>query len=245
MASMLVCFSLGASSKEQIRQISFWLDFLNSSLPLPSLSCTSVPKWNIILVGVRADEQQDFSLTQNPHIITSWKKRWPQLPIALSIFTVSSLKSIQSVQSLLTFVTKQCDQIFNKHATQIPTSYNDAFLAQLQDLSKKSPLLHWSDLYTKLGSESKMGEAAFKCMLKYIQSIGRIIWLPTGWVFTDSTLAPKIAAKFVSPREVRLALLKQETEKVQILDSTEVGCLLDIDTSNNERYYVWCFFVIL
>jgi hypothetical protein len=97
-------------------------------------------------------------------------------------------------------------------------------------------LLHWEDLHTKLGKEFNMDEASFKCMLKYIQSIGRIVWLPTGWVFTDPTLAPKIAAKFVSPREVRLALLKQDTDKVQILDSTEVGCLLDIDTSDNDKY---------
>jgi hypothetical protein len=52
-------------------------------------------------------------------------------------------------------------------------------------------------------------------------------------VFTDPTLAPAIAAKFVSPINVRLALLKKETEKVEILDSTDVGCLLDID---NKRY---------
>jgi hypothetical protein len=159
----------------------------------------------------------------------------------LHLFTVSSLKSIQSVQCLLTFVTEQCDQIFNKHTTQIPTSYH-SFLLQLQHHSKESPLMHWGDLHTTLGKEFKMDKVAFKCMLKYIQSIGRIVWLPTGWVFTDPTLAPKIAAKFVSPREVRLALLKQDTDKVQILDSTEVGCLLDIDTSDNDRYCVVDFY---
>jgi hypothetical protein len=239
MASMLVCFNLSTSAGEQIRQISFWLDFLNSSLSPPPLCSTSVPKWNIILVGVRADEQQDFSLTQNPHIITSWKKKWSRLPIAPILFTVSSLKSIQSIQSLLAFVTEACGQILDKHTTQIPTSYH-SFMLHLQHLSKESPLLHWSDLHTKLqknfGAEFKMDEAAFKCMLQYIQSIGRIVWLPTGWVFTDATLAPRIAAKFVSPRDVRLALLKQDTEKVQILDGTEVGCLLDIDTSDNKKY---------
>jgi hypothetical protein len=156
---------------------------------------------------------------------------------------VSSLKSIKSVQSLLAFITKECDQILSKHATQIPTSYH-SFLLQLQHLSKESPLLYWSDLHTKLGKEFKMDEAAFKCILKYIQSIGRIVWLPTGWVFTDPTLAPKIAAKFVSPRDVRLALLKQDTEKVQILDETEVGCLLDIDTSDNDKYAMSNFAIL-
>src|SRR5271163_3272115 len=67
----------------------------------------------------------------------------------------------------------------------------------------------------------------------------KIVWLPNGMIFTDPTIAPKIAAKFVSPKRVRLSLLKQETKKVQILDKTEVGCLLDIDTSDNERWFIF------
>jgi len=88
-----------------------------------------------------------------------------------------------------------------------------------------------------------VNETSFKIMLQYTQAIGKIVWLPNGMIFTDPTIAPKIAAKFVSPKQVRLSLLKQETEKVQILDETEVGCLLDIDTSDNERWFI--FFEIL
>src|SRR5271170_3558586 len=98
---MLICFNLGIPLEKQMLQIKFWLDYLNSSLTLSPLS--SVPKWNVILVGVRADEQQDLSLTQDSLLICTWKKKWPKIPIASKVFAVSSLKSPESVQSLLQF----------------------------------------------------------------------------------------------------------------------------------------------
>ena len=77
MAALLVCFSLEAEDDEQIRQISFWLDFLNSSLSPPPLVTGKIPKWIIILVGVRADQQCDFSLTEDSaSIIEVWKTKW-------------------------------------------------------------------------------------------------------------------------------------------------------------------------
>jgi hypothetical protein len=234
MTMILVCFNLGAPAAEQVRQISFWLDYFNSSLALPPIVAGTVLKWNIILIGVRSDEQNDFSLTQNSNIIVSWKKKWNKLPIASKIFSVSSLKSIESVQSLLQFIGNSCNHIMDTHAVQIPSTYHQ-FLSKLHNLAKEHPLVHWSFLHKKLGN-TKQDESAFKAMLHYCQSLGRIVWLPTGYVFTDPTLAPQIAAKFVSPIEVRLALLKQQTEKVEILNSTDVGCLLDIDVTDNERY---------
>jgi hypothetical protein len=68
-----------------------------------------------------------------------------------------------------------------------------------------------------------------------MESIRRIVWLPAGFVFTDASVAPKIAAKFISPKDVRFSLLKKATDKVQILDQTEIGSLLDIDIHDNER----------
>jgi hypothetical protein len=236
MTSMLVCFNLELPVEDQIQQISFWLNFLNSSLPLPPLPATpgAIPKWNVILVGVRQDEQHDFSLTKNPNLISQWKKRWPRLPLAPILFTVSSLKSQESVQHLLQFVGDECGRIFDTHCTQIPLSYRN-FLSKLQSLSTQHPLIHWSDLFNILKPDIKMEEQAFKVMLKYAEAIGRIVWLPTGSVCTDPTSAPKIAAKFISPTDVRVALLKQETDRVHILDQTEIGCLLDIGVSDNEK----------
>lgn len=235
MTVIIVCFSLGVPVADQLEQIVYWLDFLNSSLSLPPLSST--PKWTIILVGVRADEQQDFSIFENPSRIENWKTRWSRLPIYPKVFSVSSLKSMESVQTLLQCVEAECGHIFDKHATQIPSSYQ-TFLLKLKDMAKATPLISWNELFDKFKSEMKMTEMSFKTMLQYIQSIGRIVWLPNGTIFTDSATAPKIAAKFISPKVVSLALLKKETMNVQILDESEVGCLLNIDTSNNARYYI-------
>jgi hypothetical protein len=235
MIVIIVCFSLAVPVDDQCKQIAYWLNFLNSSLSLPPLSST--PKWSIILAGVREDEQQDLSIIQNPITIQSWKTKWSQLPIYPKVFSVSSLKSTESVQILLQCVEAECGRIFNKNATQIPSSYQ-AFLLELKNTAKTTPLISWNELFAKFSSEMKMTEMSFKTMLQYLQAIGRIVWLPNGTVFTDPTIAPKIAAKFISPKDIRLALLKEETEVVQILDETQVGSLLHIDTSNNIRYYI-------
>ena len=234
MIVIILCFSLAGSFDYQSNQITFWLDFLNSSLSLPSLS--SNPKWTILLVGVRQDEQQDQSLTQNPKVILSWKKKWSKLPLYPKVFTVSSLKSPESVKMLLEFVEGECNRIFEHHATQIPSIYQK-FLLKLKEISIITPLISWKELFDKSGSKVNMSEQAFKTMLQYIQFIGRIVWLPNGTVFTDPTIVSKIAAKFISPKEVRLALLKKETEVVQILDESEIGSLLNINLQNN-RYFV-------
>lgn len=172
-------------------------------------------------------------------MISAWKKRWNRLPISANLFIVGSLTSIPSVQSLLSFVEGECDQIFNQYCVQIPSSYRKV-LTQLQSRSMSSYFIHWQDLLEEIMSQGELlgedeTEASFQTMLRYFDSIGRVVWLRTGWVFTDPTIAPKIVAKFVSPRDVRLMLLKRETESVQILDMTEIGCLLDIDASNNSR----------
>ena len=134
MTAMLICFNLGTPLEVQMLQITFWLNYLSSSLTLPPLSCA--PKWSVILVGVRADEQQDFSLTQHTHLVSTWKQKWPKIPIASKIFAVSSIKSPESVQTLLQFIEGECNHIFNKHTNQIPTSYQH-FISKLQDISKQ------------------------------------------------------------------------------------------------------------
>jgi hypothetical protein len=141
-------------------------------------------------------------------------------------FTVSSLKSAESVKKLLNFC---CRRV---HPNPIIIQKLPFHIARPLHTTPLDPL---ASPPHKLKDEMKMEESAFKTMLQYIQSIGHIVQLPMGFVFTDPTMAPKIAAKFISPKEVRLALLKEETEKVQILDETEIGCLLDIDVSENER----------
>jgi hypothetical protein len=201
MTSFLVCFNLGLPFPDQQQQIINWLSFLNSSLALPSSPTTvgATPKWSIIMVGLCSDQQQDFSITQDLQFISRLKKKWPRLPIAPTLFTVSSLHSVESVEALLKFQDQECGRILDTHATQIPTSYHK-FLSILPDTAKEHPLIHSQDLYKLLQPRLNMDEAAFNTMLRYLEAIGRIVWLPTtNTIFMDPTTAPKIAAKFISP----------------------------------------------
>lgn len=231
-----VCFNLGDPLNQQLQQISYWLDFLNSSLPLPhhqSNSSNLMPSAKIILIGLQSDKQKDFHITANPQqTLAAWQTRWNHLPIASTLFSVSSHTSISSVQTLLTFVTEECNQIFSIHSVRIPLLYHK-ILSQLPN-HRNSPI-HWQDLFKEFSPGTDITETSFQTMLRYFEGIGRIVWLPTGFVFTDPTVAPKIAAKFISPLEVRLSLLKQEDENVQILNEMEVGSLLNIRTENNEK----------
>lgn len=244
MTVFFVCFNLSDPLDQQTLQISYWLDFLNSSLPLPhhyaNPSSNLMPSSKIIIIGLQSDRQKEFDLTENPQqMIAAWKKRWSRLPISPMLFSVSSLTSTESVIALLQFVESECNQIFSQYCVQIPSLYRKV-LALFKSRPVSASLVHWKDLLKQTTQEDEakdMTEPAFRTMLRYFESIGRIVWLPTGWVFTDPTIAPKIIAKFISPREVRLMLLKQETDNVQILDMSEVGCLLDIDTSNNDRLH--------
>ena len=73
-------------------------------------------------------------------------------------------------------------------------------------------------------------------MIQYFHSIGQIVLIEkSGLVFTNPTLAPKIAAKFVSPEEVRFCLLKQEDENVQLLTEEDIGYLINISVGDNKR----------
>lgn len=238
MVAYLVCFDLGAKVQEQIDQVSYWLNFLESSLPLPPSS--SPPqrdgKWVIFLVGLRSDlcKRQDSSPFQQDHI-NSWTKNWPRLPIFNQIFMVSSMTGIKRVRNLFNIVGRECDRIFQSHSVLIPTSYKRV-LAHLQSLPNDRCFLSEDDIIQELKTSMvPIPPTSIPSALAYLHAIGRIVLFNNGMVCTNAAIAPKIAAKFVSPKEVRLRLLKKETDNVLILGEEEIGCLLEIDVSLNER----------
>lgn len=214
-------------------QISFWLDYLASNIPAQPQETFSRDKWDVAIVGVKEDLQDSTqtALTDSHH--AKWRKKWHTLPINPTLFSVSSLKSTKSVLQLLTFVEGNCRRILDQNSRYIPDSYR-TFLQHLQQRPPEQVLIHWEDLYATSAPKGLTKEL-FRAMLQYLKSVGRIFWLETGVVITNPTLAPQIAAKFVSPEEVRLGLLRKECDKVQILSVKEIGCLLDIDLSQNTR----------
>ncbi len=50
MVLYIVCFDVSEPVEQQTEQISYWLEFLNSALPLPTT--VSDTKWSIILAGI-------------------------------------------------------------------------------------------------------------------------------------------------------------------------------------------------
>lgn len=237
MSLYLVCFDLSKSLNDQNKQIAYWLDFLNSSLPLPPSGSQS--NWGIIIVGVRADQQNPSPDEQlQPHHIRAWSKQWPRLRILNKRpFAVSSTTSEESVRDLLSTIEEVCDAIFAAHATQIPSLFRTT-LASIKSHPIPSEISLTSEdvLYAEHGNG--VDKDIFSIMLQYFNSIGHILCLNGGAVCIESQVIPKLAAMFVSPEDVRRMLLQGDKQDVQILAEKDVGCLLDITNSDDERYYL-------
>src|SRR3984957_9951386 len=118
MVVYVVCFDLAAPLETQRQQVTYWLDFLNSSLP--TVLSTSIPKWKVMIVGTRKDRCEDSFLSSD--IIPSWKSKWTNLPIHDQLFLVSAF-SKEGVRGLLQSIEGTCNEIFFHHTTLIPALY--------------------------------------------------------------------------------------------------------------------------
>src|SRR3978361_1256748 len=116
MVVYFVCFDCSKPAQEQLKHISFWLDFLNSSLPLPPPPSPPGSKWSIVLVGLKSDLQQPSSPQLKKKHLASWKIKWPRLPLFNQLFSVSSLHSTESVHRLLSSFEQECNRIFSLHS---------------------------------------------------------------------------------------------------------------------------------
>jgi len=219
-----LCYDLSQSTEMQLDQVAYWLDYLNSALSLPPSSSKyhHNAKWVIMLVGLKKDLQNRLHKLQLPHLEV-WQNQFTRLPILPRLFSVSSTKSESSVQELLTELQEQCKRIFSKHTMLIPSSYRK-ILQDLQNLPANSAI-HKVELFESFAHGLTM--EGFSVALQYLHTIGRIVLLKSGLVYPDSTIASKIAAKFVSPKEVQSSLL--EPEGVEILSQAQVGFLLKVE----------------
>lgn len=165
-----------------------------------------------------------------------WRKKYPSLPIFPKLFSVSSTTSTKSVRTLLSAIETECERIFSLHTTHIPTSYvRFLHTAQSQPIEDQALLVDAETLHQHCCPH--MGSQAYKCMLQYLHAIGHIVFIEKkGLIFVNPILAPKIAAKFISPEDIRMALLKREEEKVQLLSMEDIGYLIDIQSTDNKRF---------
>lgn len=241
MVVYVLCFDMKESRQNQLDQIVYWLNYLNSTLSLPSHSTHAAdPKWCIMLVGLRSDLQRDTPIPAKH--IAGWQQKYPRLVIANHLFSVSALMSTESIEQFCTSLEGECSSILDKHSARIPLSYKSV-LQSCENHSNSQPLTEWKTLMQEQ-QEPSIDPPTFFSALQYLHAIGRIVLLKNGLVCTNPTVVPQVAAKFISPEEVQLELLKKETDNVQILDKQEVGCLLQIDTSDNTRLYLSFFYFL-
>ncbi len=92
-----------------------------------------------------------------------------------------------------------------------------------------------------------MSLSAFQHGLHYLHTIGQIVFLQSGLVCPLPALIPKLLSKFISPLEVRNALLSSSSN-VQILNEQQIGCILQVGTVHNETYvliYIYIYILSL
>ncbi len=146
------------------------------------------------------------------------------------MFFVSAKASRNGLQELLEGIAILCQDILDKGSVCIPSAYKKS-LSYIQ--SSVETLLPISTLHKQLGESSGMDFRMFECAIHYFHSIGRVVCLSNGVVCTNPVQIPQMAAKFISPENVRMSLLKTS---VQILDSEEIACILqEFDSTLNPR----------
>lgn len=235
MTLYLVCYDLALPRGEQLAQISYWLDFLCSSLPIPSQGAPN-STWNIMLVGLRMDMQVPSSQFTSEHL-ASWQRQWDCLPLHNQLFFVSSTTD-EGVRGLFEAVSQACGEIFTSHATQIPTLYQQQLKRLRQHSAGKHVIFSVDELFNLYGTE--MDQSTFLFMLQYFHEIGQIALLKERMVCLNIQHIAKIAANFISPEEVQTHLLNKVDSEgtLQIISQENVGFLLNIAKLNKTQYVI-------
>ncbi len=249
MVIYLVCFDLSATVQQQQDQICYWLHFIHSSIPnLPQLYTTpdnDRRNWRVLVIGLKYDLLRRGNDTLTPKFISSWQSDVPNPPLYHhKLFKISSKTSKKGVKELLDTIKDVCSQIFEGYSVLIPTSFKDLLLSITQfnsshtNNSQLKPLHSSNHLLSPIESlhkeiHSQMDMSSFKHALQYLHTIGRIVFLQNGLVCAEPTIIPKLLAKFICPKEVRIRTLSKHD--VQILNQKEIGAVLKI-TNDEEKY---------
>jgi hypothetical protein len=215
MVVYIICYDLSASPEQQNEQLSYWFDFLHSSLS-GSTECKS--KWQVLIVGTKIDLCRPEHLIVN---VSNWQAQWPNLPIYKQHFAVSSHK-MNGVQELLKGLKQVCNMIFKQHTLLIPRTYK-VFAESIKSIPLDCCTMPMSQLKAAhwVGQDNQ-----FSVAVKYLHSIGRIIVLGGALVCTAPQIIPKITAEFISPVEVRSKLLVNNG--VELLTEQQISVLLRV-----------------
>lgn len=223
MVVIVVCYDLTQPPNIQLQQLSYWLDFLQSALP-PSTSA-SKSKWKVIIVGTKLDLCTSPPV-QRDTFVRSWQAKWADIPIYDTHFQVSSWLG-EGVRVLLHAIEDTFSSIFTRHAIRIPKSYK-TLLHSLQSIPEQQSVQSISDLCSSYSHG--LPQLQFTLAIKYLHTIGRVVVLKGDRVCTAPKLITTIAAKFISPDDVRMKLAT--SEGVEILEEDQVGAVLTISDTH-------------
>jgi hypothetical protein len=202
MVVYILCYDYSASHDIQYEQLSYWLDFLQSTLPTSSHEAKS--KWQVMVVGTKSDmctsKQSGISSLSIP---PAWKAKWPNILFLDDQFIVSSHK-MKGIHLVLRNLDQLCNSIIKQNYLLVPNEYN--ILADcINSIPQKQCIMPISQLED---SFSWGDHDQFQLALKYFHAIGQIVLLHnSGLVCVSPQIITKITAEFISPESVRHKLL--------------------------------------
>lgn len=163
-----------------------------------------------------------------PKLIQSLQQIWPDLPIHEEPFFVSR-NDAKSIQQLLNTLKNECERIMDSSTVSIPHQY----LLLLEKLQQEQQLLiHANDLQTYFSKQFDLSLA-----LRYLHSVGDIVFLPDGLICTRPVEISHIMAQFISPEYVQAALPHRINGHVEVLTSDQVGNVLSLKCDDPRYKY--------
>lgn len=228
LALYVVCFDLSASVNEQRRQISTWLHYLNSLLQLKETPSSSILPTSIILVGTKADKMAEKQVIINNTEV--YQQSFPSLHFLDKVHYISTLYDPTSARNLIVDIENQCANIMNEHAKDIPRSYRQ-LLKDITSMQFSNPLIPISSIQSLPNTKWSDDLELMKRGLAHLHSIGEIVMFGDEMICTKPQDVSRLLAKFISPAEVRNALLFSEEEQVSILSHESISNILRVHSN--------------
>jgi hypothetical protein len=234
MVVYILCYDYSASHNIQDEQLSYWLDFLQSTLPT---SPEAKSKWRVMVVGTKRDmpSAPKRSKIYSLPILLIWKLKWPNIFFLEHQFFVSSHK-MKGIDMVLRALDQTCSLLIELNYLLVPHEYNalaDAINSIPQDqciipISKLEDSFSWGD------------HGQFQLALKYLHAIGQIVLLHNGLVCVSPQVIPKITAEFISPEAVRHKLMTKH--RVVFLNKRDIRVVLEV-AEENEEYVLHLIYI--
>jgi hypothetical protein len=231
MVVYILCYDYSTSPDIQNSQLSYWFDFLQSTLSISSFEAKS--KWQVVVVGTKSDKctskPKQFSLPIPP----SWKVQWPNLSFFNNQFIVSS-HNLKGISLFLSELNQICHSIIEQNYLLVPRKYNK-LLDSIKSIPQDQCIMPTSQLEA---SFSWGDHNQFQLALKYFHAIGQVVLLHnSGLICVSPQVIPKITAEFISPESVRHKLLRKH--RVTIMNKSQIGAVLEVSEENKE--YALCY----